>query len=94
MTQDEITTKAKRLIEQRLEKAAQMTEAELFEKNLRLPPQYKYGSVREMQTVMVKGAFDALAFTVELGLLTEKAATDYWKELHARYAQLWPQGSV
>lgn len=94
MTQEEITAKAKELIERRLEKAAQMTEADLFEKNLRLPAQYKYGSVREMQTVLVKGAFDALAFTVELGLLTEKAATDYWKELHAKYGQLWPQGSL
>lgn len=94
MIQQELTTKARELIAGRLERAANLTDADLFAMNLKLPPQLKYQSVREVQTIMVKGAFDALAFTTELGLLNQQEATDYWKELHRRYSQLWPTDPI
>jgi uncharacterized protein YlaN (UPF0358 family) len=89
MIQEEITAKALEIINGRLEKAANMTEADLFEKNLRLPADMKYGSVREIQTVLLKGAFDALAFTVELGLISQEEATGHWRDWHRKYPQLW-----
>jgi uncharacterized protein YlaN (UPF0358 family) len=94
MTQEEIKTKALEIIEGRLEKANNLTDRDLFSMNLTLPPQYKYQTIREVQVVMVKGAFDALGFTVELGLLDNQAAADYWKELHRRYSKLWPENAL
>ncbi len=82
--------KAREIVENRLKKAESMTEADLYQMNLQLPPEHKYRSIREVQTIMVKGAFDALGFSVELGLLDKREATDYWQELHSKYRQLWP----
>ncbi len=90
MSEAELRQKAVAIIENRLTRAAALSEADLFQLNLNLPPDYKYQSIREVQTVMVKGAFDALGFTVELGLMTKQEATDYWKQLHDRFGQLWP----
>ncbi len=92
-TQD-LSLKARRIITGRLDRAAGLKEADLFVMNLNLPSDFKYHSIREVQTVMVKGAFDAVAFSVELGLFTKQEATDYWKELHQQFGQLWPEGSV
>ncbi len=91
MTPQELTVKAKNLIEGKLKKAAEMTHAELVSMNLNLPPAYQYQSIREVQIILVKGANDALGFTVELGLLNNEEAADFWKELHNRYRQLWPE---
>ena len=90
MDHSELSIKARELIAARLERAAGLLDSDLFVLNLNLPDAYKYGSIQEVQTVMVKGAFDALAFTVELGLMTKPEATDYWQELHGRYSRLWP----
>ena len=93
MNEIELSLKARQLIMARLERADKLLESDLFVMNLNLPADYKYRSIREVQTVMVKGAFDALAFTVELGLLTKQEATDYWQELHGRFSRLWPEGT-
>lgn len=91
---EDYSDKARRLIVARLDRAARLTEADLFTMNLNLPADYKYRSVREVQTIMVKGAFDALAFAVELGLFTKQEATNFWQELHTQFGQLWPDGAV
>jgi uncharacterized protein YlaN (UPF0358 family) len=94
MDETDYSAKARNLITARLDRAARLTEADLFTMNLNLPPAYKYQSIREVQTIMVKGAFDALSFSVELGLFTKPEATAFWQELHRRFGQLWPEGSV
>ncbi len=94
MSEESLETKARELIAGRLERAAKLNEADLFAMNLNLPQAYKYQNLREVQTVMVKGAFDALSFSVELGLFSKQEATDYWKELHTRFGQLWPDKTV
>ncbi len=94
MIDQELSQKARDLIAARLERAVKLNDADLFAMNLNLPLQYKYGTIREVQTVMVKGAFDALAFTVELGLLQKEEATGYWKELHQQFSSLWPEPSA
>jgi hypothetical protein len=91
---EDLSLKARKIITSRMDRAARLNDADLFAMNLNLPSDYKYRSIREVQTVMVKGAFDALAFSVELGLFTKQEATDYWKELHQQFSQLWPEGSV
>jgi hypothetical protein len=91
---EDYSVKARHLITARLDRAARLTEADLFTMNLNLPPDYKYRSIKEVQTIMVKGAFDALAFSVELGLFTKQDATAFWQELHRQFGQLWPEGSV
>ncbi len=90
MTHQELSQKARQLIADRLQRASLLQEADLFTLNLNLPDDFKYHSIREVQTVMVKGAYDALAFSVELGLLIQPEATAYWQELHSRFSQLWP----
>jgi uncharacterized protein YlaN (UPF0358 family) len=80
---------AKTIVRERLERANNFSEQDLYQSNLSLPPEFKYQSIREMQTVLVKGAFDALGFSVELGLLDKKEATDYWQLLHKEFAHLW-----
>lgn len=90
---DDLRQKAREMVEGRLAKAANLTEADLFQMNLTLPPDYKYQSIREIQTVMVKGAFDALGFSVELGLLDKQEATAFWQQLHSQYRSLWPETS-
>jgi uncharacterized protein YlaN (UPF0358 family) len=94
MENEDYRAKARELITARLERAAHLIEADLFTMNLNLPADYKYRSIREVQTVMVKGAFDALAFSVELGLFTKQEATGFWQELHRQFGQLWPEGPV
>lgn len=94
METENYSAKARQIVTARLERADRLTEADLFTMNLNLPPAYKYRSIREVQTVMVKGAFDALAFSVELGLFTKAEATEFWQELHRRFGQLWPEGPV
>jgi hypothetical protein len=93
MISEDLSLKARQIIHSRLERAARLTEADLFLMNLNLPSEFKYRSVKEVQTIMVKGAFDALAFSVDLGLFTKAEATDYWQELHGQFSQLWPDGS-
>jgi hypothetical protein len=90
---EKIKQKARELIEGRLQRAANLGEAELYEMNLALPPDYKYLSIQEVQTVMVKGAFDALGFSVELGLFEKREATSFWQQLHSKYSTLWPDTS-
>lgn len=90
METDYYVAKARQVIFDRLDRANRLQDADLFVMNLNLPPDYKYRSIREVQTVMVKGAYDALAFSVELGLFTKQDATDYWKELHQQFGKLWP----
>ncbi|MDB5079555.1 MAG: hypothetical protein JWP00_1479 [Chloroflexi bacterium] len=94
METEKLSLKARKIITGRLERAARLKEADLFLMNLSLPQEFKYRSVSEVQTVMVKGAFDALAFSVELGLFTKQEATEYWKELHDQFSQIWPGGAV
>lgn len=91
MEQANIKQKAREIIEARLEKAANLSDLDLYQMNLSLPPDFKYRSIREVQTVMVKGAFDALGFSVELGLFEKREATDYWQQLHSKYSRLWPE---
>lgn len=93
METENYAAKARQVIFDRLDRANRLQEADLFVMNLNLPPDYKYRSIREVQTVMVKGAYDALAFSVELGLFTKQDATDYWKELHQQFGKLWPENS-
>jgi uncharacterized protein YlaN (UPF0358 family) len=80
---------AKKIVRERLERANKFDEQELYQANLALPQEFKYQSIREMQTVLVKGAFDALGFSVELGLLDKKEATDYWQALSQEFGHLW-----
>jgi hypothetical protein len=79
----------KKIVRERLERAASFSEQDLYQTNLALPPEFKYQSIREMQTVLLKGAFDALGFSVELGLLDKSEATNYWETLHKEFPQLW-----
>lgn len=94
MENEDYSAKARNLITARLDRATQLIEGDLFTMNLNLPADYKYRSIREVQTIMVKGAFDALAFAVELGLFTKQDATAFWQELHQQFGKLWPEGSV
>jgi hypothetical protein len=91
MNEENLKEKAKYIIEDRLEHASRVTYAEMVSMNLNLPPEYQYRSVREIQTIMVKGAFDALGFSVELGLFGKDEAADFWNDLRERYKQLWPE---
>jgi len=90
MSQENLKQKAQEIIEGRLERAANLADIDLYQMNLSLPSDYKYQSIREIQTIMVKGAFDALGFSVELGLFDKLEATDYWQQLHSKYGKLWP----
>jgi hypothetical protein len=90
MINNNLKQKAQELIEEKLRRAAEITYSDLMSINMNLPTEYQYNSIREIQTVMVKGAFDALGFSVELELFTNDEATDFWKVLHERYSQLWP----
>ncbi len=90
MRLEDFKQKAREIVEVRLEKAASLSDLDLYQMNLSLPPDYKYQSIREVQTIMVKGAFDALGFSVELGLFDKLEATEYWRQLHSKYRNLWP----
>ena len=90
MNEQDFRQKAREIIEARLSKAAGLSDIDLYQMNLSLPPDYKYQSIREVQTVMVKGALDALGFSVELGLFDKQEATAYWQQLHSKYSKLWP----
>lgn len=80
---------AKKIVRERLERANNFNDQELYQANLSLPQEFKYQSIREMQTVLVKGAFDALGFSVELGLLDKSEATDHWQALSQEFGHLW-----
>ncbi len=86
----EFKQKACEIIEGRLEKASNLGDLDLYQMNLTLPEEFKYRSIKEVQTIMVKGAFDALAFSVDLGLFDKNEATGYWQKLHSRFKKLWP----
>jgi uncharacterized protein YlaN (UPF0358 family) len=92
MSREEFKQKAIEIIEGRFERAANLDETDLYQLNLPLPTDMKYQSISEVQRVMVKGAFDVLGFSVELGLFDKQEATAYWQQLHSRYSKLWPTG--
>ncbi len=91
MDKPDYQQKAREIIEQRLEKAANLSQSELYQLNLALPAEYKYRSIKEIQTIMVKGAFDALGFSVDLGLFDKNEATNFWQQLHSKFSRLWPE---